>query len=543
MFRNRQQHFPRMLLAGMPTQTSSLRAAVRLVFFFAALKLAVHLACTLWQRHLGYGYFRDEFYYIACGRHLAWGYVDHGPVVALQARASEMFFGHSLAGLRFLSSVGGALRVALTGLLVFVLGGRRPAQALAMLAVLTTPMYLGQDGYLSMNSWESAFWLPCVLAVVQLAKQRNLWLWWSVFGVSAGIGLLNKPSMTFFLVALGIALLLLPQRRLLFTRQAACGIAFLLLIAAPNLLWQVHNHWPTLEFLHNGRVEHKNIHLALGAFLLNQFLTLGPWTALVWLPGLVRALRRPDLRWIGITFLFFLAGMVALGAKDYYVTPIYPVLYAVGGIAWEVHFADSNRVQRNHAVAFPLAFAVMILFCLQALPLAEPILRPATYLAYQRAFHQNLSNSENTSSGPLPQFYADRFGWQEEADQVQRTVDSLSPQDRAQAVILTENYGEAGALDVLGHNLPPVLCGQNNYWLWGNTYFAGHPAATGQVVVLVENTTTAHLQALFDRVELVGTMDTTPWAMPYQRRRKIWLLHGFKSGTLANFWPEKKHYI
>ena len=525
------------------TQKNPLRPALRLALLFGLLKLAIHLAATLWQRHIGYGYFRDEFYYIACGRRLAWGYVDHGPIVALQARASELLFGHSLAGLRFLSSFGGALRVALTGILVWLLGGRRPAQSLAMLAVLTTPMYLGQDGYLSMNSWESAFWLPCVLATVQLVKKANPWTWWTVFGVSAGVGLLNKPSMTFFLLALGAGLLLTAVRRVLFTRQAAFGIALLLIIASPNLLWQVHHGWPTFEFLHNGRVENKNVHLAPLAFLFNQFLTLGPWTALLWLPGLVRSLRQPSLRWVGLTFLVFLAGMAALGAKDYYVTPIYPMLMAIGGIAWETRFASSPRVRQNRILAFPAAFAVMVLWCAQAFPLAEPVLRPATYLAYLRAFHMGASNSENTSSGPLPQFYADRFGWQEEADQVQRAVDSLSPHERAQAVILTENYGEAGALEFLGHDLPSVLCGQNNYWLWGNAYFAGHPAATGQVLILVENTTAAHLGTYFNRVQQVGTMNTTPWAMPYQRRRDIWLLRDPKHFNLPQLWPEKKHYI
>ncbi len=532
----------------MPTQTDSnpLRPALHVALLFGALKLLVHLAATLWQRHIGYGYFRDEFYYVACGRHLAWGYVDHGPVVALQARASELLFGHSLAGLRFLSSLGGALRVALTGILVWSLGGRRPAQALAMLAVLTTPMYLGQDGYLSMNSWESAFWLPCFLALIQIAKAttpRTVWAWWTVLGISAGIGLLNKPSMSFFLIALAAGLLLTPQRTLLFTRQAAFGIALLVLIATPNLLWQTHNHWPTLEFLHNGRVENKNTHLAPLAFLLNQVFVLGPWNGLVWLPGLLFALRRPALRWIAFTFLIFLVIMVALGAKDYYVTPIYPVLFALGGLAWETRFATRGRVQGNSAFAFPFASAAMLLCAALLFPLAEPVLRPATFLAYQRALHLPSTNSENNGSGPLPQFYADRFGWQEEVDQVERIVATLSPADRAQAVILADNYGEAGALQFLGHNLPAVGSGHNTYWLWGPPADSTGRPASGNVVILIENTNAGHLQQLFSQVELVGTLDTSPYAMPFERHTQIWLLRGLKSGNLTALWPKKKGYI
>ncbi len=531
--------------------SNPLRPAIHLALLFAVLKLGIHLAASLWQSHIGYGYFRDEFYYIACGRHLASGYVDHGPIVALQARASELLFGHSLAGLRFLSSVGGALRVALTGILAWSLGGRRPAQALAMLAVLTTPMYLGQDGYLSMNSWESAFWLPCFLAIVQIAKTtsspRTGWTWWTVFGISAGIGLLNKPSMAFFLLALGAGLLLIrlygqEQYRLLLTRQAAYSIALLALIASPNLFWQLHNHWPTLEFLHNGRVQNKNVHLAPLAFLANQVFTLGPWTAFVWLPGLVRSLRKRELRWIGLTFVLFLSAMIALGAKDYYVTPIYPALMAVGGIGWETFFARRDRVLQNRTVAFPVAFATAILCCALVFPLAEPVLRPTTFISYQHALHLPSTNSEKYGSGLLPAFYADRFGWQEETDQVQHVVDGLSSQDRAQAVILANNYGEAGALQFLGRNLPAVGSGHNTYWLWGTPPDAtGHPGS-GQVVILVEDTTSEHLRTLFNTVQRVGSIGT-PYAMPYERRTGIWLLHGLKSGTLSSLWPRKKGYI
>ncbi len=385
------------------------RAAIRLALLFAAIKLLFHVGSALGQRHLGYGYFRDEFYYIACGRHLAWGYVDHGPLVAVQARLAETLFGHSLVGLRLLSALAGAVRVFLTGMLCWALGGRRSAQAFAMLMVLTVPMYLGIDGFLSMNSCESAFWMACLFALTMLFRDEaqevdRRWMWWSVLGVSAGLGLLNKPSMVFFLVAVGTALLVTPHRRVLFTRQAAWGILLLLLLATPNVLWQVHNHWPTLEFLHNGRVEGKNLRLQPLSFLANQVFVLGPWTAFVWLPGLVRLLRRSDDRWIGFTYLLFLGSMIALGAKDYYVAPIYPVLFAAGGVAWTQRFAQRIRVQADRVIAFPIATATALLLSLLVLPLNNPVLRPAAFLRYQKMLH--LPNTESSTStavlcGPL----------------------------------------------------------------------------------------------------------------------------------------------
>src|ERR1700733_12886772 len=144
----------------------TLQAALRLATFFATIKLVLHIAANLWEAHIGYGYFRDELYYLICGRNLAWGYVDHGPGVALQAKMALGVFGRSLAGIRMISAAAGGARVFLTGILAWSLGGRRPAQALAMIGVLVVPQYLGVDSFLSMNSVESFFWMTCLLPLI-----------------------------------------------------------------------------------------------------------------------------------------------------------------------------------------------------------------------------------------------------------------------------------------------------------------------------------------------------------------------------------------
>ena len=517
----------------------TLAAALRLAFIFSAIKLAIHIAANLWEAHIGYGYFRDEFYYIACGRHLAWGYVDHGPVVALQARISELIFGRSLAGLRFLSALAGAGRIFLTGMLAWALGGRRPAQGLAMLGVLVVPQYLGVDSFLSMNSFESLFWMTCLLALILILRNETapsahrLWL---LFGVSGGIGVLNKPSMAFFLVALLLALLLTPQRRLLASKWAAAGVALLILIALPNLLWQLQNHWPTLEFLRNGQLGNKSIKLSPLGFILKQFLNMGPFLALIWISGLVHLLRRSGQRWLGLTFVIFFIIMMALHAKDYYLSPIYPVLFAAGGIAWESRFARRSFVARNRALAFPVYSTILILLGLWVLPLSLPLMPPAQWLAYIKA--AGLSgfngNSETNSSGPLPQFYADRFGWQEEVDQVTRTFNSLPPEQQKVTGILCDNYGEAGAIDFLGHNLPPALSGQNNYFLWGPHGYKGDS------MIIVEHNSREHLLGFFDSVEIVGHIGTT-YSMPFEHKN-IYLVHGRKF-DLTELWPQKKNFF
>ncbi len=529
----------------------TLRSAVQLALLFAVIKLAVQVAGNLWQAHLGWGYFRDEFYYIACGRHLAWGYVDHGPLVALQSRLAETLFGHSLAGLRLPAALAGATRVFLTGLLAWSLGGRRPAQALAAISCLVVPQYLGTDGYLSMNSFESLFWMSCLLTLILIERRLDdglppaqaLRTPWILFGVSAGLGLLNKPSMTFFLLALGAALLLTPARRLLFNRYAALGIALLILIASPNLLWQIHNGWPTLEFLHNGRVEGKNIALAPPAFFLAQLNALHPLNALVLLPGLYALLfgsLAKRWRWLGLTYVLFITGMMLLHAKDYYCTPIYPILFAAGGIAWERRFARRRAVQNNRAFAFPILESALILTGLLILPMAIPVLRPETWLRYTRAMHlyNQSGNTETMSSGVLPQFYADRFGWQEEVDTVVQAYRSLTPAEQQNVCIFGSNYGEAGAIDFLGPiaqpGLHPAMSGQNTYWLWGT-----HGCDPNLVIAVVRDTR-EQLLTKYTEADLVGRMNH-PLAMPFEHRA-IWILRHRRPSAPFN-WKDERFYF
>ncbi len=517
----------------------SFRAALHLALIFAAIKLALHIATNLWEAHIGYGYFRDELYYLICGRHLAWGYVDHGPIVAVQARLAETLFGHSLAGIRMFSAAAGAIRVLLTGLLAWSLGGRRPAQALAMTGILLAPQYLGVDSYLCMNSFESTFWMSCLLALIQLIRGSNEARCWVLFGVCGGIGVLNKPSMAFFLLALLLALLVTPQRRLLFTRWTAVGVTLLVLIALPNLLWQINNHWPTLEFLHNGRVQNKNIQLAPLPFLAKQILNMQPLTILIWLPGLIWLLRNPQgktWRWLGYTFLIFLVAMMALHAKDYYVIPIYPILFAAGGIAWERRLASRPSVKQNRIFAFPLYQSLLVLFGLLVLPMSIPVMTPETWLTYTKATHlyDAGGNTENDPSGVLPQFYADRFGWQEEVDKVTQVYKSLSSEDQRQVGILGSNYGEASAINFLGQGLPIAVSGHNNYWLWG-----GHEY-TGNLMIVINGASPGEMRKFYDSVEIAGRMNH-PLSMPFERRN-IYLVRGRKK-NLSEDWESLKFYF
>ncbi len=517
-----------------------LKGALQLAATFAALRLVLQFALTLYTSHIGYSYFRDEFYFIACGRHLAWGYVDQGPVVALMARCGELLFGESVFALRIFPAIAGAAAVGLTGLLTWALGGQRAAQVLAMLALLLCPVYLATAGTLCIPSLEPMFWMTTVLCFLLLQQGGSPRIFWPAIGALAGIGLLTKPSMLFFLVALLAALLLTPQRRLLHTPWFAAACALTLVLVAPFLLWEAHNHWPTWEFLRNDQIEHKTVILGPVAFVWAQILQLNPVTALLWVPGLVgcftvAALR--SYRWIGLTFLLFLALMFALHAKDYYLAPVYPMLFAAGAVELQTR-RWRTEPKRQRFLGAPILESALVLTGIVVLPMCSPVLRPYPWARYTHALHLVANESETYKASILPQFFADRFGWTELTDIVVNGYRGLSPADQGRVCIFATNYGEAGALDFLGRraepHLPPVLSGHNTYWIWGQH------GCTGDLIIAVVHDTPAELHKKYDDVTLLGTM-SNPLGMSFEHPH-IYLLRHRRPDAPVD-WNHEKFYL
>ena len=515
------------------TATENWKRVFQLGLAFAAIKLAIEFVGNVLSQHFGYGIFRDEMYYIVCGRHLAWGYVDQGPMVALQARVAELLFGfHHLALFRLFSGLAGAFKVFLTGVLVWLLGGRCMAQVLAMTAVLIAPVYLGIDSFLSMNSFEPVFWMGCLIAILLIVRGGSP-RWWVLFGVLGGLGLLNKPSMAFFLVALLVALLLTPQRRILWSRWTLAAVGLIVLIALPYLLWQIHHQWPTLEWLNNVNHSNKNVKLGPVAFLGAQIQMLNPISIFLLLPGLIWsfvAKSARGFRWLGIMYVLLLAIMIHLYAKDYYVAPVYPVLFAAGALAWQQMFSSSRKT----AWLLPAWCVVMAILGAITLPMAIPVLPPYTWIRYTKALHLKSGNTESAKTGPLPQFYADRFGWHGMVAEVARIYHSLSPTEQAKVGIFCDNYGEAGAIDLFGpkYGLPPAISGHQNYFYWGPHGY------TGQILIIVGERKEGP-EKYCSSVEQAGATDN-PLAMPYENG-PIYLCRDGRI-PLNLYWPHTKSW-
>ncbi len=477
------------------------------------------------------GIFRDELYYIACASRLDWGYVDHPPLSIALLAATRATLGDSLLALRLPAAGAAALTVFLTGLIARALGAGRGGQLLAALAMAVAPQLLAMSSFFSMNALELAIWALLQWLAVRLlcGGAPRLWL---VFGLVAGLGLLNKYSVGLFAAAFVAGLLCTSQRRLLATPWPWLGGALALLLFTPHLWWQHANGWPTREFMANATAN-KNVHLGPLEFLAGQVTLAHPLAAPLWLAGLAGLCAAPRfaaLRPLGIAYLVAFAILVAQGGKVYYLSPIYPVLFAAGA-TWLAAAAQA----RAWRWPLPLAAGLLLAGGLVTAPLAIPILPPATHVAYAAAIGLGPPRMENNRQAALPQHIADRYGWQELADAVAIAAERLPPAERARAVVLARNYGEAGAVEVLGDGLPRAISGHNSYWMWG----PGELRPDDPVIVI--GIDPARLAESFTSVELVTTTHCE-WCMPYQRDLPISLARGLRR-PLDELWRELKRFI
>jgi hypothetical protein len=480
-----------------------------------------------------YGYFVDELYYLACSHHLDWGYVDQAPLIAVITWFERVTLGDSLHALRFLPAVAAGLRVLLTGLIARELGAKRYAQVLACVAVIVAPLYLGLDNLLTMNAFEPLFWMGCALIAIKVIKGANPRLW-LLFGVVAGIGLQNKHSMLLFGFAFLVGLLLTPERHLLRSPWIWLGGIVAVAIFLPNLVWEIHRNFPTLELLRNVQRSGRNVSLSWVSFILQQILLMHPLAAPLWIAGLWYYFRDAggrQFRVLGWTYLIILLCMLVLNGRVYYMAPAYPMLFAAGAVVFQ-RFAE--RV--SWAWLKPAYLSTLLVTGTLLAPFAYfPLLSAEGYIWYSRALHFGPPKIETHREGPLPQLYADMYGWKEMAEAVAGAYSKLSPEDKQRCAIFGQNYGEAGAIDFFGAKmgLPNALSGHQSYYYWGPRGYTGE-------CMLVLGDTAEVLEEKFDSVEKVATV-YHPYSLPY-RHFDVYLCRRPKFGTLAQVWPKLKHW-
>jgi hypothetical protein len=500
---------PRMRLAGHPA------------LILSAICLLIHAAAN---QH--YGFFRDELYFIVCGRHPDWGYVDQPPLVPLIAGFADWAAPGSLLALRALPALMEALVIAATVALTRYLGGRTFAQWLAGLCLLLAPIHLLFGVLLFTELFMPLAWLGCAFLLIRMLRTGDA-RGWAPFGVIVGLALWSKYMILFDVVALAAALPFSPLRRTLATPWPYIGAAIALAIIAPNLVWQWRHGLPFLE-LGAAAATGRGVTLSLPAYLLSQITLQNPGAAVVWIAGLAavafatgwRLYRLFALQWIAL-----IAIEMALHGKDYYASSLYPPLFAFGAAAIEA--AVTASWARGALAALVLAVGLTVM------PLVLPIFPVDRLVAYQQALGYRPAPSEERSLAELPQYFGDMFGWREMAKAVSDAYWALPADERAKAVFKGRNYGEAAAIDVFGDRLPQAISGHNNYYLWG---FGDHDGS----VLIATADDTKEADQICTSVETVGIIGS-PHAMPDETGLLLIVCRGLKI-PLIELWPHFKNY-
>jgi hypothetical protein len=495
----------------------------------AAAKLLIQLAGI---HH--YGVFRDELYYMACGEHLALGYVDQPPLIAFVAWFARHLLGSSLVAIRIFPVLAGSAVVFLTGILARELGGGRFAQFLAAISILFAPGYLAFDSFFSMNAFEPLFWLLCAWLVVRIVKGATPKLWLA-FGAVAGVGLENKHSMLVFGFGVIAGIVLSGEWRLFRSKWMWIGGAIAFALFLPNLLWEARNGWPQIEVVRNAQL-YKNLPITPLRFLGEQVAFLGPLTLPVWLGGFAwyfftREGKR--FRFLGWAYLIVMGIFIGFGGKSYYPLPIYPLLMAAGGVAIEQLAEAWNPVQLR--VTYP---ALLAIGGLVALPFGVPVLPVNEFLHYSQMlpYSKAVTTERDAAQAQLPQLYADMFGWDNTAATVARVYRSLPAAERADCAILGGNYGESGAIDYYGPalGLPKAIGGHNSYYYWGPRGYSG-------ACVIIFGEQSDEFIKLFGDVQLAATADN-PHAMPNEQHIPIYICRK-PIAPLSVLWPRFKMII
>jgi hypothetical protein len=504
----------------------NLLSATAILVYLALAKLLLHFLAAS-----QYGYFRDELYYIAASQHLDLGYVDFPPFTAVITALVRWTLGDSLLALHTLPALAGVLILLLAGLMARELGGGRAAQGLAALAVLVAPVFLAGQSMLTMDPFDQLFWVLALYVVLLILKREEPRLW-LVFGLVAGIGLLTKVTMLYLGMALVIGLLLTPNRRTLLSKWLWLGGLIALVLFSPYIIWQVLHGWPTLEFWRIYSAG-KTYPVTPVEFLLQQILTMHPLTLPLWLAGLAYYFfgGGKKYRTFGWIYVILYVVFTIQQAKSYFLAATYPMLFAGGAVLVE------QGVQRWKALWLQPAYALLLVIGgLATAPLAMPLLPVETFIGYSQGFGGAAEvKQERLATAELPQYFADRFGWEALVAAVAKVYAGLPPEEQAVACILTDNYGEAGAIDFFGgaYHLPKAISGHNSYFIWGPG------GCTGEVIITVGKPG-ADLVPSFKKVTPAGA-SYCQYCMPYEDGLPIFVCRGLKM-DIREAWAGTKDY-
>lgn len=422
------------------------RAETVLLLAIAAVIALIHIVTNT-----RYGFHRDELQFLSDAVHLDWGFVAYPPMTPFLERIGLGLFGLSLVGLRMFSVLAQTAAIVVTGLMARELGGGRLAQFTAALTVALSPLPLFEGTEFQYSSFDYLWWVLIAYFIIRLLNSDNP-RWWLAIGVAVGLGLLTKYSIVFYVAGILSGVALSRARRFVTASWFWAGIAVALLIFLPNFLWLVHHDFISYHFLQHIHARDVGEGRADG-FLKDQFwICVNLFAAPVCITGLIAFLRSPRYRMLAWMFVVPFALFYFGKGRGYYIAAGYPMLLAMGSATAERWLASLPKLARRilEAIFFTGLTVCGAYICAIIVPLQ--------------------------SNGPLRDFalknngdLREEIGWDELVKTVAGIRDSIPAEQRANLGLTTFNYGENGAIEMLGpaYGLPKPIGTTNSEWLRG----------------------------------------------------------------------------
>lgn len=471
-----------------------------------------------------YDFFRNELYFIICGRHPALGYVDQPPLVPLIAALTQSG-GEHLWLLRLPAVIVAVVTVPLTVAFAQLLGASTRGAWLAAVAAASSPLLAAMSATFSTSTLEPLTFTAVAYYVTRaVVRGEPRAYWWA--GIIGGLSFEARYGILLWAAALVVGLALAGPRSAFRSRDAWIGLALAVLVSLPNVAWQVSHGLPFLELVRNDSAG--NLIGTPPTYLMIQIFSVNFLLAPLWIAGIIVpfvAARVKPYRFLAVMFVGMLVLVFVTHGKMYYTAGAYPTIFALGAAAC----TGLPRILVGIWAVLAAANGLL------AMPFVLPIDQPPYLLRLVN--HSNFRPPPvevAALNAPLMEPFSDEFGWRDLARIVEGVYASLPPAQRASAAIFTQNYGEAGAIDFFGRGLPPALSGNNQYYLWGPRGYDGS-------AIIAVNVDPARWAAMCDSARVVARTGDSPYAMPYERNRPILLCLGMHP-SLSQRWPGFKSY-
>jgi len=433
------------------------------ILIFVVLKIGLNLLAI---SH--FGFHRDELLHLALGDHLDWGFKEVPPFIAVIARISTTVFGTSVAASRIFATICGGAIVWLVGLITVEFGGKMFAITLACLSIIFAPAFVASDYLFQPVVFDQLWWVLSVWLIIRYINYHSV-KYIYFFGIVVGIGLLTKYTMGFFAIALFLGLLFTKQRRILWNRHVAAAAGIALLLFLPNVIWQINHHLPVVTHMKTLQKSQLN-YIKPGDFISQQIMVNGI-ALFLWLVGfgfLLFSFKLRKYQFLAFSFVIIFVFLLEMSGKNYYLFGAYPMLFAAGAYGFE------RWIKIKYT---PLRAIIVLFFTIPNLlffPMLLPVFSLNTTLAFIRFTDKYVPafkfavTWEDHQVHPLTQDYADMLSWEEMVAKTATVYNSLTPDEKAHAVIIADNYGEAGAFAHFGpmYHLPPIVCLDSSFALW-----------------------------------------------------------------------------